>query len=104
MRSTVRQLWKYPANLLEAERRILGAKPIIVAPPASPVMAPVPSLDGIPARIGNVLERKGQVILYGPPGTGKTYWAEKTACELAARARFNKPFEDLNSEEKAAIR
>ncbi|HZT40716.1 MAG TPA: AAA family ATPase [Chthonomonadaceae bacterium] len=103
MRSTVRQLWKYPANLLEAERRILGAKPIIVAPPASPVMAPVPSLDGIPARIGNVLERKGQVILYGPPGTGKTYWAEKTARELAARSWFGKAYDQLSENERALI-
>ncbi|MEW6546393.1 MAG: AAA family ATPase [Bacillota bacterium] len=67
---------------------------------------PPPRLDaltGIPRRIQDILERKGQVILYGPPGTGKTYWAEWTARELAARHAFGKPFGDLASVQKEAV-
>jgi 5-methylcytosine-specific restriction protein B len=55
-------------------------------------------------RNGAFVTQAHNVIAVGAPGVGKTYWAERTACELAARARFNKPFEDLNSEEKTAIR
>jgi 5-methylcytosine-specific restriction protein B len=101
-----------PGNLIEAERRILDAISSVKTWPGSTVVVPkpgpsatsLPPLAGPPGRIQAILERKGQAILYGPPGTGKTYWAERTACELAARARFNKPFEDLHSEEKAIIR
>ena len=57
-------------------------------------------LSGIPGRIQSVLDRKGQVILYGPPGTGKTYWAEKTANDLAAISAFGKLFESLSETEK----
>lgn len=60
-------------------------------------------LTGIPKRIQDVLERKGQVILYGPPGTGKTYWAEWTARELAARHAFGKTFADLDPAQKEEV-
>lgn len=41
--------------------------------------------------------------MYGPPGTGKTYWAEFTACELAARASFGTPFKQLTSKQRATL-
>ena len=64
---------------------------------------PVPKLAENQRRIKAVLERKSQVILYGPPGTGKTYWAEKTANDLAALANFDKPFDALNESERKVI-
>ncbi len=102
---------KRDANLVEAEKRIYGKEPIISTVPTiqSAVSAtlhpspPPPRLVGIPAHIQTILERKGQVILYGPPGTGKTYWAEYTARELAARANFNRTFEQLTDEQKALV-
>ncbi|MPQ44804.1 AAA family ATPase [Clostridium tarantellae] len=60
-------------------------------------------LEGTMEQIENILQRKKQVILYGPSGTGKTYFAEKTAFELAARKAFNKNYEDLNDEELAIV-
>src|SRR5258708_6864828 len=102
---------KREANLLEAERHIYGASPIIstsstdepkaVTTPLQPL--PLPRLIGIPARIQKILERKGQVILYGPPGTGKTYWAEYTAHELAARTSFHTTFDQLTSEQRTTL-
>jgi 5-methylcytosine-specific restriction enzyme B len=102
---------KRGGNLLEAEKRIYGAPPIIIPkqteqtgkPEIQSTFTPLTRLSGIPARIQTILERKGQVILYGPPGTGKTYWAEVTACELAARASFGRTFDQLTSEQKACI-
>ncbi len=87
-----------PRNLLEAEKRLYGA----AIPDGSKQGAP-PRLQGIPARIQAILERKGQVILYGPPGTGKTYWAEYTAHELAARSRFRVPFDQLTPEQRTML-
>jgi 5-methylcytosine-specific restriction enzyme B len=102
---------KREANLLEAERYIYGASPIIstsstdepkaVTTPLQPLT--LPRLTGIPARIQKILERKGQVILYGPPGTGKTYWAEYTAHELAARTSFHTTFDKLTSEQRTVL-
>src|SRR6266567_3159073 len=99
------------ANLLEAERHIYGASPIIstlsteepkaATTPLQPLA--LPRLTGIPARIQAILERKGQVILYGPPGTGKTYWAEYTAHELAARTSFSTTFDQLTPEQRASL-
>lgn len=101
--SVVRQLSVY-ANLVEVEKHILEASPftITVAVDAPVNSGPV-RLDGIPGRIQQVLERKGQVILYGPPGTGKTYWAELTARELAAHANFGQPFDALMEEQKQQV-
>ncbi|MFD0123701.1 AAA family ATPase [Streptomyces virginiae] len=36
-------------------------------------------LDSVLQRIGDALDRRGQVVLYGPPGTGKTYEALRYA-------------------------
>src|SRR5260370_8734241 len=85
-----------PRNLLEVEKRIYQVPPT----PPEPTSGPTPRLQGVPARIQAILERKGQVILYGPPGTGKTYWAEHTAYQLAARSRFSAAFERLAQEQQ----
>ena len=62
-----------------------------------------PELKGIFGRIQSVLERKSQVILYGPPGTGKTYWAERSAIDLASYSLAGKPFEELSDAEKGKV-
>jgi len=62
-----------------------------------------PQLEGVPSRIQSVLERKGQVILYGPPGTGKTYWAQRTARNLAALNAFGEHFESLSEKQQLEI-
>jgi len=98
------------ANLIETERRILyaPAPPAIINPNPEPQIgiAPkpiTPLLNGWPGRIQAVLERKRQVILYGPPGTGKTFWAEYSACELAAYSIFGIPFDQLTAEQRFCI-
>src|SRR6266487_1306718 len=104
---------KRPLNLIEAEKYILAAKTppgsgdddndkIPPGPQPGPVIVP-PTLTDIMGHIQTVLERKGQIILYGPPGTGKTYWAERTAKELAARACFSRTFDGLTDEQKTKI-
>jgi 5-methylcytosine-specific restriction protein B len=95
-----------PENLIEAERVLLMPKePILPSerppPPGPPVAPPLKRLDGTPGRIQAILERKGQVILHGPPGTGKTYWAERTARELAARSWLGKTRDALSEGERA---
>ena len=60
-------------------------------------------LSGIPGRIQSILDRKGQVVLYGPPGTGKTYWAERTANDLAALSTFGMLFDSLSDAEKNTV-
>jgi 5-methylcytosine-specific restriction protein B len=94
--TTLHQMRK-DVNLIQAEKRVLNWPPIIIKLP------PLPYLTGIPGRIQSVLERKGQVILYGPPGTGKTYWAQRTAYELAARGSFNTTLEQLTPEQRSSI-
>lgn len=92
------------SNHVEIERRLFEAslhqapRPLSTSKSAAPVR-----LSGLPGRIQAILDRKGQVILYGPPGTGKTYWAESTACELAARQVFSKPFADLDAEQRRQV-
>jgi 5-methylcytosine-specific restriction enzyme B len=103
LRSTVRQINKYPTNLVEIERRLLGAPPEPEAPAIRPTTAVPRKLDGIPGRIQAVLERKSQVIVHGPPGTGKTYWASQSACQLAAQATFGAKFEELGSEKQLEV-
>ena len=103
LQSTVRELGKFNDNLLAIEQRIQstgGSKGSDEdhGNPKRPIR-----LAGIPGRIQSVLDRKGQVILYGPPGTGKTYWAEKTANDLAAISAFRKVYESLNETEKETV-
>lgn len=87
-----------PALLAKIDySRAVNVERLCQAPP------PPQGLTGIPRRIQDVLERKGQVILYGPPGVGKTYWAEWTARELAARHAFGKAFDDLDPVQKGEI-
>jgi len=97
LQTTVHEVKKYPLNLIEAERQVIGKKP------SGPIAPPRTLLSGKPGRIQKILERKNQVILFGPPGTGKTYWAETTAMELAALYNLKKPFNMLTEEEKAAF-
>ncbi|MDI3287336.1 AAA family ATPase [Polyangium sp. 15x6] len=104
--TTVHLLTK-PAVLIEAERRIPKNRIIRVDGDAGddrPLTAPPRPLDEMPARIEEVLLRKGQVILYGPPGTGKTYWALRTANELAARAWFGRSHTDLTDEQRETLK
>lgn len=99
---TVREI-KYPMNLTEVERRILGASPI--EPPRPPTVTPgIPRLTDLSGRIQSVLERKKQVVLYGPPGTGKTYWALKAALDLASYASFGNAFSELTDVQQRHIR
>ena len=103
LRTTVYEM-KDAHNLIEAERRVIrGDKSIVVEQQlhAAPLAGKLPGFVG---RVQSALERKGQVILYGPPGTGKTYWALKSAYELAASHYFNKQLRDLNEEERAFLR
>jgi 5-methylcytosine-specific restriction protein B len=103
LQSTVRQLGKYSENLLDIERRIQSPTTVTPAPQHDqPTKRPV-RLTGVQGRIQSILERKSQVILYGPPGTGKTYWAERTANDLAALSAFGKFFDLLDDTERKAI-
>jgi 5-methylcytosine-specific restriction protein B len=113
--TTFVQLQKSQRNLIEIESRLLAPRQPVTAPVPfpSPVTtatadaAPLPPLiplTGILARVESVLQRKRQVILYGPPGTGKTYWAERAANELAARAWFGVPAEKLTEAQKSKLK
>ena len=91
LQSTVREIGKFNENILEIERRIQSptmVKPVSEESP--PRTKRIVRLSGIPGRIQSILDRKGQVILFGPPGTGKTFWAERTANDLAALSRFGR--------------
>jgi 5-methylcytosine-specific restriction enzyme B len=101
LRTTVSEI-KKNTNLVGIERKLFDTIPLQMIH----VMEKIPKdfrISGIPGRIQSILERKRQVIVYGPPGTGKTYWAEKTALDLASYARFKKPFEQLSNDEKTTI-
>ena len=107
-------VWQYRdyESLLQIERVLLDA----VSEPstgdngagggagtvARPRAAALP-LSGIPRRIEEILDRKGQVILYGPPGTGKTYYALLTAREVVARRVYGRAFDDLSAAEQRTI-
>ncbi|MBK8942204.1 MAG: AAA family ATPase [Polyangiaceae bacterium] len=115
------QLHKHPLNLIELEARLLGqsggARPragaprdvASSAPPVSAVAAkpppppPPPPLEGVTARVENVLSRKRQAILYGPPGTGKTHWASAAAREIVARGWFQKQDAALDGREREEL-
>ena len=100
LRSTVRELRKYPENLLEVERRTQGVGPL---PRPDPISPRITRLTGLSGRIQSILDRKGQVILYGPPGTGKTFWADRTARDLAAMAAFGCSFDSLRQDSERAL-
>jgi len=101
--TTVFELGRHENNLLEIERHLLNGNISLEPKPVAKTGAPPTRLEGIPGRIQAILERKGQAILYGPPGTGKTYWARKTAFDLAAVKVFTRLFEQLSSEEKKEV-
>jgi len=103
LRSTVRQLNKYPVNLVEIERRLSSVSPRPVKQSVTAVVNELRELEHIPGRIQAVLERKGQAIVYGPPGTGKTYWASSAARQLAAHAAFGMKFEELDSSKQSEV-
>jgi 5-methylcytosine-specific restriction enzyme B len=103
LRTTFFPIGRHINNILEIERRLLDGD-TTSAPrpsPAAPTLAL--RLDGIPGRIQAILERKGQAILFGPPGTGKTYWARRTARDLAAIGAFGRRFEELMAGERNEV-
>ncbi len=104
LQSTVRELEKFNENILAIERRHQSPTSVKPVPERIQPTTKRPSrLSGIPGRIQSILERKGQVVLYGPPGTGKTYWAERTANDLAALSAFGKLFDLLDETEKETV-
>ncbi len=107
-RTTVFELGKSAANLLELERHLFRRDPVapsLYATTAHSASAggPLPDLDPLAARIEVILQRKGQAILYGPPGTGKTYHPLRVASEVAARRRFGKTFAALSEAERSQV-
>lgn len=107
LRTTVFELGKNAANLLELERRLFQRDATASSLHATGrfTNAPLllPDLDPLAARIESILHRKGQVVLYGPPGTGKTYHALRVASELVARRRFAKTFAALSEAERSQV-
>ncbi len=97
------ELGKYPANVLEIERHLLDSKPLNSTRVPKPDAYKLPPLDPFIARIEQVLDRKGQVLLYGPPGTGKTFWALRASHELAARRAFGRAYADLRGDDRAKV-
>ena len=98
--STFREIKKHDENLLAIEKRLQARTS---RPRPAAVSKAFAQLDGIPGRIQSILERKSQVILYGPPGTGKTFWAERTACDLASISTFGRRFDELSETQRAEI-
>jgi 5-methylcytosine-specific restriction protein B len=102
--TTVFRIGKYEENLVGAERHLLDGYKPTPAKAASPIAVfKFIQLEGIPGRMQGILDRKGQVILYGPPGTGKTFWARKTALDLAAASSFGKLFDQLGNSEQEQV-
>ena len=103
LRTTFFPIGRHVNNILEIERRLLDGD--TTSPPKPRLAAPTRALrlDGIPGRVQAILERKGQAILFGPPGTGKTYWARRTALDLAAIGAFGRPFEDFRVGERDEV-
>jgi 5-methylcytosine-specific restriction protein B len=99
-RTTVFELGRSAANLLELEKRLFHRDMTALRPPETDSLPP---LDRLAARIDGILRRKGQAVLYGPPGTGKTYHALIVAKELAARYAFRKSFTALSDLEREQV-
>lgn len=110
--TTFVQLQRFPRNLIEIESRLLVPRRAVPVPPPPvdtevappPHREPLQPLTRIIARVQSILQRKRQVILYGPPGTGKTYWAERSAEELAARAWFGATALALSGAQRSTLR
>ncbi len=102
LQTTVREVKKYPENILEVTRRVLETPPKTPTD-GPPIHVPIRRLPVIPERINSAVERKGQVILYGPPGTGKTYWAEVAAREIVAVCEFGKTYQELDTKQREVI-
>jgi 5-methylcytosine-specific restriction enzyme B len=103
LQSTVRQLNKFPSNLVEIERRLFAPSPEPSKQPTRAIVRKLLELEHIPGRIQAVLERKGQIIIYGPPGTGKTYWANSAALQLATHYAFGVRFDELDPQRQSEV-
>jgi 5-methylcytosine-specific restriction protein B len=103
LRTTVFEVGRSAANLLELETRLFNRSSKPDRPPGNKEPESLRALDPLAARVESILRRKGQVVFYGPPGTGKTYLARRVARELAARQAFRKNFESLSEPEQAEI-
>ena len=103
--STVRELGKFNENLLAIEKNIQSLNAISKVAKIDEQFTTnrMTKLTGIPGRIQSILDRKGQIVLYGPPGTGKTYWAERTANDLAALSAFGKLFDLLEETDRNTV-
>jgi 5-methylcytosine-specific restriction protein B len=101
--TTVFPIGKHEENLVEIEKRLLDGNTSSKPKPVPIALGRPPQLEGIPGRIQRILDRKGQAILYGPPGTGKTYWARKTAFDLAALRAFGRVFDEISAEQKLEV-
>lgn len=95
--------YKNEENILRIREAFSSGKPVNSSLPNEVKETPLLPLDGVMRKIEMILERKKQIVLYGPPGTGKTYFAEKTAQELAARNLFKKSWKALAQSEKDLI-
>lgn len=116
LRTSVFRL-KDPANRVAIERHIveedanLHQRPPIPAPeprrvgepPPPPAHRPLSRLPGVGGQLQMILERKGQAIVYGPPGTGKTFWALRTARELASQRAFGVGVDQLADVQRASL-
>lgn len=85
LQSTVRELRKYPVNLVELERRLTAGSVLLPPPPPEPRQKQVPSLSGVLGDIQRALERKGQVILYGRTSRNGEDLLGRGRCEGAGR-------------------
>ncbi len=101
LQSTCRPITK-SENQIAIEAHLLEG-PTVPLGHTHPPNATPRRLQGLSGRIQAILERKAQVILHGPPGTGKTYWAVRTARELAARSWFSISYDALNAEQRAQL-
>jgi len=103
LQTTFFPIGRHVNNLLEIERRLLDGDTTSTPRPSAATPTLALRLDGIPGRLQAILERKGQAILFGPPGTGKTYWARRTARDLAAIGAFGRRFEELTAGERDEV-
>ncbi len=103
LQTTFLPLRNHPENLVAVEERLLDPRSDGPAGASKLPARSSPRLEGVTGRLQAILERKGQAILYGPPGTGKTYWARRTAFDLAALGAFGKSHATLDAAERRAV-